>query len=116
MSRRVPAPLLLIVSSRRVPAPLLLAAALLAPLPLAWHAQAARAARRHDAPAIAAAVSALPWPDLALGGGARHLRFLSLEEPGAAFADGPAAADADPAGGALAPPAAVWAEIAAPKP
>lgn len=116
MSAPVAAPPWLAALSGRAAAPLLLAAALVAPLPLAWHARAARAARRHDAPAIAAAVAALPWPDLALGGGARHLRFLSLEEPGAAFADGPATADADPAGGALAPPAAVWAEIAAPKP
>ncbi|HEU4413083.1 MAG TPA: hypothetical protein VFS43_48020 [Polyangiaceae bacterium] len=97
----------------RLAAPCLLAAALAAPLPLALHARAARAA---DAPAIARAAAALPWPDLALGGGARHLRFLSLEEPAAAFADGPAVVDADPAGGSLAPPAAVWAESAAPKP
>ncbi len=100
----------------RAVAPLLLCAALTAPLPLALHARAARAARAAQAAAIGAAARAMPWPDLALGGGARHLRFLSLEEPGAAFADGPASADADPAGGALAPPAAVWAEIAARRP
>jgi hypothetical protein len=45
--------------------------------------------------------------------GARHLRFLSLEEPGAAFADGPAALDTDPAGGCIAPPRGVWVEEAA---
>jgi hypothetical protein len=50
----------------------------------------------------------LPWPDLAVASGARHLRFLSLEEPVAAFADGPATLDADPAGGSIAPPRAVW--------
>jgi hypothetical protein len=100
----------------RLAAPLVLAAALASPLPLALHAHAAREARAAEGAAIARAAAALPWPDLALGGGARHLRFLSLEEPSAAFSDGPAVVDSDPAGGSLAPPAAVWAEIAAPKP
>jgi hypothetical protein len=97
-------------------APLALAAALSAPLPLALHARAARASRRLDAPAIGQAAAIVPWPDLALGGGARHLRFLSLEEPWAAFADGPAYVDSDPAGGALAPPAAVWIDLATKRP
>jgi hypothetical protein len=96
----------------RLAAPLLLGAALASPSLLGWHARRARAARAADAPAVRAAAEAMPWPDLALGGGARHLRFLSLEEPAAAFADGPAVADSDPAGGALAPPADVWARMA----
>ncbi|MCS6902399.1 MAG: hypothetical protein RMJ98_22350 [Myxococcales bacterium] len=50
----------------------------------------------------------LPWPDLAVASGARHLRFLSLEEPAAAFSEGPASLDMDPAGGCMAPPYAVW--------
>lgn len=51
----------------------------------------------------------LPWPDLAFASGSRHLRFVSLEEPGAAFADGPASLDTDPADGCVAPPREVWA-------
>lgn len=54
----------------------------------------------------------LPWPDLAIASGARHLRFLSLEEPAAAFADNPASLDTDPAGGSIAPPREVWMEHA----
>jgi len=54
----------------------------------------------------------LPSTDLALSGGARWLRTPSLEEPGAAFSDGPALPDPDPAGGALSPPREVWTEEA----
>jgi hypothetical protein len=53
----------------------------------------------------------LPTGDLALSGGARWLRSPSLEEPSAAFADGPAVMDPDPAGGAMAPPIEVWSAI-----
>jgi hypothetical protein len=67
-------------------------------------ARSRRAERAADAPAIAAVARRLPTSDLALSGGARWLRSPSLEEPGAAFADGPASPDPDPAGGALAPP------------
>ena len=56
----------------------------------------------------------LPAPDLSFAGSARHLRFPSLEEPGAAFADAPAAPDLDPAGAAVAPPTAVYTDIATP--
>lgn len=63
-----------------------------------------RADRLASAPAISAVSRRLPAGDLALSGGARWLRFPSLEEPGAAFADGPASPDPDPAGGAMAPP------------
>ncbi len=65
-------------------------------------------ARAHDVAAVDAVVARLPSGDLALSGGARWLRFPSLEEPGAAFADGIAVPDPDPAGGAMAPPVQAW--------
>ena len=67
-------------------------------------ARARRSERTSTAPAIGAVARRLPAGDLALSGGARWLRSPSLEEPGAAFADGPASPDPDPAGGAMAPP------------
>ncbi len=92
----------------------LLAIGLLAVLPLAMAAIAVdasvrRARRGHDQAAIDAVARRLPSSDLALSGGARWLRMPSLEEPGAAFADGPALPDPDPAGGVMAPPREVWA-------
>ncbi len=83
--------------------------ALLAVLPVviavvAVDAHARRATRDADRPAIAAVARRLASGDLALSGGARWLRTPSLEEPGAAFADGVAVPDPDPAGGAMAPP------------
>ncbi len=72
------------------------------------HARYARARRAAQAGAIAELAPRLPTSDLALSGGARWLRAPSLEEPGAAFADGPALPDPDPAGGAMAPPREVW--------
>lgn len=92
----------------------LVAAALFAVLPLAVTAIAVdasgrRARRLREQPAIDAVAQRLPSSDLALSGGARWLRAPSLEEPGAAFADGPALPDPDPAGGVMAPPRAVWA-------
>ncbi len=85
------------------------AVALLAALPvviavIAIDAHARRARRDADRPAIAVVAKRLPSGDLALSGGARWLRSPSLEEPGAAFADGIAVPDPDPAGGAMAPP------------
>lgn len=71
-------------------------------------ASARRARRARAAPRIEAVAKRLPSSDLALSGGARWLRFPSLEEPGAAFADGPALPDPDPAGGVTAPPREVW--------
>ena len=71
-------------------------------------ARARRAERAADAPALALVAARLPTSDLALSGGARWLRAPSLEEPGAAFADGPALPDPDPAGGVMAPPIEVW--------
>lgn len=71
---------------------------------IAIDAKMRRAERAADAPAISAVARRLPASALALSGGARWLRSPALEEPGAAFADGPASPDPDPAGGAMAPP------------
>lgn len=70
----------------------------------------ARVGRQAHAAAVNATVARLPSGDFSLAGSGRHLRHVSLTEPGAAFADVTAGPDGDPAGGALAPPAAVWAE------
>ncbi len=78
---------------------------------LSLHASASRRARRSDEPAIVAAVSRMPSADFAFAGGSRHLRTLSLEEPGAAFADGPGLPDPDPAGGVVSPPRAAWVDL-----
>ncbi len=75
---------------------------------IAIDAAARRRMRHGDEAAIDALAPRLPMSDLALSGGARWLRFPSLEEPGAAFQDGPALPDPDPAGGILAPPRGVW--------
>ncbi len=75
---------------------------------LSWDAHARRVAKSAEAPAIDALARRLPTSDLALSGGARWLRAISVEEPGAAFADGPALPDPDPAGAAMAPPVDVW--------
>jgi len=75
---------------------------------LGLDARARRARRAADAPAIAAVGARLPSGDLALSGGARWLRSPSMEEPGAAFDDGIAVPDPDPAGGAMAPPTRAW--------
>ncbi len=79
---------------------------------LAYDASARRAAKANDAAAIDALARRLPTSDLALSGGARWLRAISLEEPGAAFADGPASPDPDPAGAAMAPPVELWSAAA----
>src|SRR6478609_5147927 len=94
-------------SARRIAALLVLSPALVV-TGLAYDAHARRAAAVHDAAAIDAVASRLPTSDLALSGGARWLRAISLEEPGAAFADGPALPDPDPAGAAMAPPVDLW--------
>jgi hypothetical protein len=75
---------------------------------VAWDARARRAAKDTEMPTIDALARRLPTSDLALSGGARWLRSVSLEEPGAAFADGPATPDPDPAGAAMAPPVELW--------
>lgn len=53
--------------------------------------------------AARAVAARLPAPDLALAGGARHLRMPSLEERSAAFHDSPGLLDMDPAGGFFLP-------------
>ncbi len=81
------------------------------PLVFGWicfDARSRREARVRDEQAITAVARRLPSSDLALSGGARWLRNPSLEEPGAAFADGPALPDPDPAGGVMSPPRAMW--------
>jgi hypothetical protein len=78
-------------------------------LAIAVHASTRRSARAREQPAIERVATRLASSDLALSGGARWLRSPSLEEPGAAFADGPALPDPDPAGGVMSPPRAVWA-------
>lgn len=75
---------------------------------LGYDAHARREAKTHELAAIDTLARRLPTSDLALSGGARWLRAISLEEPGAAFADGPALPDPDPAGAAMAPPIELW--------
>lgn len=88
-------------------------AAVLAFLPaslvlLTADARARRDRKQNEISTLVAVAKRLPSTDLALSGGARWLRTPSLEEPGAAFSDGPALPDPDPAGGAVSPPRAVW--------
>jgi hypothetical protein len=75
-------------------------------------ARARREEKQNEVAVVVAVAKRLPSSDLALSGGARWLRTPSLEEPGAAFSDGPALPDPDPAGGAVSPPRAVWTEEA----
>lgn len=90
---------------------LLLASPVLVVLIVAMDARARRRSRDADQPSIDAVARRLPTSDLALSGGARWLRAVSLEEPTAAFADGPAMPDPDPAGAAMAPPVEVWSRV-----
>jgi hypothetical protein len=91
------------------------AALVLLPVSLALlvvDARTRRDRKREEIATLVAVAKRLPSCDLALSGGARWLRTPSLEEPGAAFSDGPALPDPDPAGGAVSPPRAVWTEEA----
>lgn len=91
-------------------APLLaLGFALLALLCVLFHARMRVALRNAEQPALLRVLRVLPASNLALAGNARHLRFPSLEEPAAAFADAPASFDLNPSGGAMAPPREVYA-------
>ena len=101
--------------SRTAPLAALLVEALLLS-GLAIHAYAKRVRRGEDEGAIAAVSRLMPAADLSLAGAARHLRFPSLEEPAAAFTDGPGSPDTNPAGGAIAPPTDVYTAIGAPSP
>ena len=67
-------------------------------------ASAQRSARREALPQVMAVARMLGTADLALSSASRWLRHPSLSEPGAAFADGPAILDNDPAGAAMGPP------------
>lgn len=93
---------------KKLLAVVLLASPVLVVSGLTLDARARRASRAEEQPAIDRLASRLPTSDLALSGGARWLRAPSLEEPSAAFADGPGSPDPDPAGGAMAPPLEVW--------
>lgn len=93
---------------RRLVGALLVVSPVLVIAGLTYDAHARRAAKAKEQPSIDAIAKRLPSSDLALSGGARWLRAISLEEPGAAFADGPALPDPDPAGAAMAPPVEVW--------
>ncbi len=77
---------------------------------LAVHASFARRAEASSRPARIAVVKRMPSADFAFASGSRHLRFLSLEEPQAAFADGPCLPDPDPAGGLFGAPRAAFAD------
>ncbi len=79
---------------------------------LSLDARSRRITHAQEAAMRLAVVHRLPSSDLALSGGARWLRTPSLEEPGAAFSDGPALPDPDPAGGAISPPRDAWNEEA----
>ncbi|WP_394825299.1 hypothetical protein [Pendulispora albinea] len=93
-----------------------LAGACAAVLGMSADAQARRQARARDRGAIEAVAKRLPSSDLALSSGARWHRYPSQEEPGAAFADGPAFSDMDPAGGLMAPPIEAWSAELRPTP
>jgi hypothetical protein len=97
--------------TRRIAIALVVSPALVVTV-LAYDAHARRVSRAAEAPAIDALARRLPTSDLALSGGARWLRAVSLEEPFAAFADGPASPDPDPAGAAMAPPVELWSAAA----
>lgn len=83
---------------------LLLVSPLVVVAVLTVDARLRRARHAEERAGLAVLAPRLPSSDLALAGGARWLRMPSLEEPAAAFADGPALPDPDPAGGAMAPP------------
>jgi len=85
-----------------------LAGVVVAVLGIGADARARRHARAREQGIIDSVAKRLPSSDLALASGARWHRFPSHEEPGAAFADGPAFSDMDPAGGMMAPPREVW--------
>lgn len=57
-----------------------------------------------------AVVARLPSADFSFAGGSRHVRFVSIEEPQAAFADGPGLPDPEPAGGLVGAPRAAFAD------
>jgi hypothetical protein len=94
-----------------VPAVLSLLSLPLALTVMLVHARATRVRAMAERPAVLAVVARMPSADFAFAGGSRHLRFVTLEEPGAAFADGPGMPDPDPAGGLVGAPREAWAEV-----
>lgn len=73
-------------------------------------ARRARAREHEGSAARLAVVARLPSADFSFAGGSRHVRFVSIEEPQAAFADGPGLPDPEPAGGLVGAPRAAFAE------
>jgi hypothetical protein len=67
-------------------------------------AGARRTAQWQRGPEVESIVRLLGVADLALSSSSRWLRHPSVTEPGAAFADGPAILDNDPAGAVIGPP------------
>lgn len=82
----------------------LMLVALLTSCAMLVHARHARARRALGPDATSAWARALPSPSLVLSTRSRWLRHPMLSEPGAAFQDGPAFLDADPAGALQSPP------------
>lgn len=73
-------------------------------------AKRARARALEGTAARLAVVARMPSADFSFAGGSRHVRFVSIEEPQAAFADGPGLPDPEPAGGLVGVPRAAYAE------
>lgn len=80
---------------------------------MGWDAAHRRSRREAHTASIRAVVRLLGTADLALSSSSRWLRHPSITEPGAAFADGPAILDNDPAGAALGLPREVLAGFSA---
>jgi hypothetical protein len=88
------------------------AALILLVLGVAWmllDAAGRRAGHREHHSQVRAVVRLLGTADMVLSSSSRWLRRPSLSEPGAAFADGPAILDNDPAGAVMRPPREVFA-------
>lgn len=75
----------------------------------ALHSARARAAASLRGASVRALAAVLPSPDVALTGGARWVRAVSVEEPGAAGADGIGFPDSEPGSGAIFAPRAAYA-------
>lgn len=74
------------------------------------HASRQRSVATRSDEGLRAIARHLPAPDVAFTGGARWLRAISVEEPGAAQADGIAFPDPEPGAGAVVAPRRAWAE------
>jgi hypothetical protein len=76
---------------------------MLATVGLAVDGARRRSAQLRGQREVEAIVRLLGTADMALSSASRWLRHPSLSEPGAAFSDGPAILDVDPAGALIAP-------------